>query len=103
MVEVSFNQSRFKVLSPEGHFVSRDLFKAALERFYKKKAQEKIGSRIRHRQRETGIEITTYKVKTFEARWANCTDNDVLEFHPRCMEFSNNVMDSSSSMNFAIQ
>lgn len=93
MVEVSFNQSRFKVFSPEGHFVSRDLFKAALERFYKQKAQEKIGSRIRHWQRETGLEVTTYKIKKFEARWANCTDNDVLEFHPRCMEFSNNVMD----------
>ncbi|PMJ49466.1 M48 family metallopeptidase [Vibrio splendidus] len=91
--EVSFNQSRFKVLSPEGHFVSRDLFKAALERFYKQKAQEKIGSRIRHWQRETGLDATTYKIKKFEARWANCTDNDVLEFHPRCMEFSNNVMD----------
>ncbi|MEZ8318297.1 M48 family metallopeptidase [Vibrio splendidus] len=91
--EVTFNQSRFKVLSPEGHFVSRDLFKVALERFYQQKAQEKLGSRIRHWQRETGLEVTTYKIKKFEARWANCTDNDVLEFHPRCMEFSNNVMD----------
>lgn len=103
MVEVSFNQSRFKVFSPEGHFVSRNLFKAALERFYKQKAQEKIGSRIRHWQRETGLEITTYKIKKFEARWANCTDNDVLEFHPRCMEFQTMSWITSSFTSFAIQ
>ncbi|MGR6834936.1 hypothetical protein [Aliivibrio wodanis] len=29
IAEVSFNQSRFKILSPEGHYVSRDIFKAA--------------------------------------------------------------------------
>ncbi|GAK16684.1 hypothetical protein JCM19053_1103 [Vibrio sp. JCM 19053] len=40
-VEVKFNQSRFKVLSPQGHFVSRERFKPALERFYKQKALEK--------------------------------------------------------------
>ena len=91
--QISFNQSRFKVLSPEGSFVSLKLFKAALERFYKQRAQEKLGARIRYWQRETGLEATTYKVKRFEARWANCTENDVLEFNPRCMEFSNKVMD----------
>ncbi|MCG6231524.1 M48 family metallopeptidase [Vibrio furnissii] len=93
MVEISFNQSRFKVLSPEGHFVSRKLFKAALERFYKQKANEKLGSRIRYWEKETGLETTTYRVKKFDARWANCTENNVLEFHPRCMEFSNKAMD----------
>ena len=91
--KISFNQSRFKILSPEGNFVSLNLFKAALERFYKQKAQEKLGSRIRYWQRETGLEITTYKIKKFEARWANCTENDVIEFNPRCMELSNKVMD----------
>ena len=93
MVEISFNQSRFKVRSPEGHYVSRSLFKPALERFYKQKAQIKIASRIRYWQKETGLEATTFRIKKFEARWANCTDNNVLEFHPRCMEFSNKAMD----------
>lgn len=93
MAKVSFNQSRFKILSPEGEFVSRKQFKIALERFYKQKAQEKLGARVRHWQRETGLEATTYRVKKFEARWANCTEHNVVEFHPRCMEFSNSVMD----------
>ncbi|ELZ7199443.1 M48 family metallopeptidase [Vibrio parahaemolyticus] len=92
-VEVKFNQSRFKVLSPEGHFVSRKRFKPALERFYKQKALEKIASRLRYWQQETGMQATTFHIKKFDARWANCTENNVLEFHPRCMEFSNKVMD----------
>ncbi len=92
-VEISFTQSRFKILSPEGAYVSRDLFKAALERFYKLKAQEKISARLRYWQKETGLEATTFRIKRFDARWANCTENNVLEFHPRCMEFSNKAMD----------
>lgn len=92
-VEISFTQSRFKILSPEGSYVSHDLFKAALDRFYKHKAQEKIGIRLRYWQKETGLEATTFRIKRFDARWANCTENNVLEFHPRCMEFSNKAMD----------
>lgn len=91
--EISFNQSKFKVSSPEGHFISRDKFKPALERFYQKKAKQKLGSRIRYWQEQTGLESLMFKVKKFEARWANCTENNVIEFHPRCMEFSNSVMD----------
>ena len=90
---ITFNQSRFKVLSPEGHFVSRGIFMSALERFYHRKAEEKLGSRIKYWQRETGLEATMFKIKRFESRWANCTENQILEFHPRCMEFSNAVMD----------
>lgn len=93
IAEISFNQSRFRVLSPDGHFLSRNKFSAALETFYQQKAQQKLGSRIHHWQKETGLEATTYKVKKYDAKWANCTENNVLEFHPRCMQFSNNVMD----------
>lgn len=92
-VEIHFNQSRFIVHSPEGHHVSRDIFKDALERFYKRKALEKIAIRLRYWQKETGLAAKIFRVKSFEARWANCTENNVLEFHPRCMEFSNKVMD----------
>ncbi|MGR6834937.1 YgjP-like metallopeptidase domain-containing protein [Aliivibrio wodanis] len=67
--------------------------KRLLERFYKQKAQEKIGSRLRYWQKETGLEATTFRIKKFDARWANCTENNVLEFHPRCMTFSNKAMD----------
>jgi predicted metal-dependent hydrolase len=91
--EISFNQSRFKVLSPQGHFISRNIFKPALENFYQKKAQQKLSSRIRYWQEQTGMEALLFKVKRFEGRWANCTENNVIEFHPRCMEFSNAVMD----------
>ncbi|WP_269058165.1 M48 family metallopeptidase [Vibrio vulnificus] len=49
---------------------------------------------MRYWQKETGLEATTFRIKKFEARWANCcTDNNVLEFHPRCMEFSHKAMD----------
>lgn len=92
-ISIDFTQSRFKVFLPEGHSVSRALFKAALERFYRQKAAEKLGSRIRHWQNEIGLEATTFRIKKFDARWANCTENNVLEFNPRCMEFSNKVID----------
>ncbi|MEQ4922095.1 M48 family metallopeptidase [Proteus hauseri] len=92
-VKISFNQSRFKVYSPEGHSVSQPLFKAALTRFYQQKAYEKISSRITYWQNIMGMQATTFHIKKFDARWANCTENNVLEFHPRCMEFSNKVMD----------
>ena len=48
--QISFNQSRFKVLSQEGSFISLKLFKAVLERFYKQRAQNKTGARIRYWQ-----------------------------------------------------
>ena len=91
--EISFNQSRFNVLSPEGHFVSHRLFGVALEYFYQQKAQQKLGSRIRHWQRETGLEAMFWRVKPFEARWANCTENNVIEFNPRCMALSTRQID----------
>ena len=93
MPNITFNQSRFKVYSPEGHFISRNNFLAALERFYHRKAEEKLGSRVKYWQRETGLAAVFVKIRRFESRWANCTENQVLEFHPRCMEFSNAVMD----------
>jgi hypothetical protein len=39
------------------------------------------------------MQAITFHIKKFGEHWANFTENNVLEFQPRCIEFSNKVMD----------
>ncbi|WP_042146300.1 MULTISPECIES: M48 family metallopeptidase [unclassified Pseudoalteromonas] len=92
-VDINFNHSKFSILSPKKGPIPLTDFKLELERFYSKKASEKLGSRIRYWQRETGLEALTYKIKKLKSRWGNCTENNVIEFNPKIMEFSGSVID----------
>lgn len=90
---IRFNQSKLIVITKQKRAIPLDQFKVALEFFYYQKAQQKLGARVAHWQRETGLEALMWKIKPMKSRWAHCNENNVLEFHPRCMMFSARVMD----------
>lgn len=92
-IEINFNHSKFSIRSPKKGPIPLADFKLELERFYSKKASQKLGTRIRYWQRETGLEALTHKIKKLKSRWGNCTENNVIEFNPKIMEFSGSVID----------
>ncbi|MCW7554536.1 DUF45 domain-containing protein [Endozoicomonas gorgoniicola] len=90
---ISFNHSRFFIQSPEGSHISNSVLRVAREAFFREKAKDKLLPRIRYWQRQTGLEATGYRMFKFQRRWASCSEDNVLEFHPRCMEFAPSVLD----------
>lgn len=49
--------------------------------------------RVRHWQRETGLQANGARIRHFQSRWASCDANNTLEFHPRVMELPVSVQD----------
>ena len=90
---MSFNHRRFFIQSPEGNCISSTALRLAREAFLREKAKDKLFPRIRHWQRQTGLEASGAKLFKFQRRSASCTEGNVLEFHPRCMEFAPSVLD----------
>ncbi|MBO9492527.1 M48 family metallopeptidase [Thalassotalea sp. G20_0] len=90
---ISFRNSRFFIQSPEGNSLSRSALKTALDAFYRIKAKEKLMPRVRHWQRETGLQAVSVGLFKFKGRWASCSDENILEFHPRCMKLAPSVLD----------
>ncbi|WP_067518142.1 M48 family metallopeptidase [Endozoicomonas ascidiicola] len=90
---IRFRNSRFYIQSTEGNYLSRSLLKAALDVFFREKAKEKLMPRIRHWQRQTGLQALSSGLHRFKGRWASCSEENVLEFHPRCMELAPSVLD----------
>lgn len=90
---LSFTASRFIVDSPDGASILPDVLMPLLERFYRDRAHEKLLVRVRHWQRETGLQATGARIRHFQSRWASCDTNNTLEFHPRVMELPASVQD----------
>jgi hypothetical protein len=90
---LTFTASRFIVDSPDGAGILPDVLMPLLERFYRERAHEKLLVRVRHWQRETGLQATGARIRHFQSRWASCDANNTLEFHPRVMELPANVQD----------
>ncbi|MCL6272147.1 M48 family metallopeptidase [Sansalvadorimonas sp. 2012CJ34-2] len=90
---ISFNHSKFFIQSPEGRSLSKKALREARDVFFRQKAKDKLIPRIRHWQRQTGLEAVATRLHRFPRRWASCAEQNILEFHPRCMEFSPAVLD----------
>ncbi len=90
---ISFNHSRFLIQSPEGDSLSRPLLEDAREVFFRDRAKDKLFPRIRYWERQTGLECRGARLFKFPSRWASCSEQNILEFHPQCMEFSPAVLD----------
>lgn len=90
---LTFTASRFIVDSPDGASILPDVLMPLLERFYRDRAHEKLLVRVRHWQRETGLQATGARIRHFQSRWASCDTNNTLEFHPRVMELPASVQD----------
>lgn len=90
---LTFTASRFVIESPDGPSLSAESLLPLLDLFYRERAQEKLLVRVRHWQRETGLQATGARIRHFQSRWASCDANNTLEFHPRVMELPASVQD----------
>ncbi|KPX06784.1 YgjP family zinc-dependent metalloprotease [Pseudomonas savastanoi] len=90
---LTFTASRFIVDNPDGASILFDVLMPLLERFYRDRAHEKLLVRVRHWQRETGLQASGARIRHFQSRWASCDANNTLEFHPRVMELPASVQD----------
>lgn len=90
---LTFTASRFIVDNPDGASILPDALMPLLERFYRDRAHEKLLVRVRHWQRETGLQANGARIRHFQSRWASCDANNTLEFHPRVMELPTSVQD----------
>lgn len=88
-----FTASRFIIDHPGGTSLQPDTLMPLLERFYRERANDKLLSRVRHWERQTGLKATGARIRLFQSRWASCDANNVLEFHPRVMELAASVQD----------
>ena len=90
---LTFTASRFIVDNPDSASIQPDALILLLERFYRERAQDKLLVRVRHWQRETGLEATGARIRHFQSRWASCDASNTLEFNPRVMELPASVQD----------
>lgn len=93
LVQLAFTASRFVLRSPTGRHVPLRVLAPLLEDFYRQRAQEKLPLRVRHWERQTGLQTSAVRVRTFASRWAHCNVHNMLEFHPRVMELPTSVLD----------
>ncbi|SFP67659.1 hypothetical protein SAMN05216229_104274 [Geopseudomonas sagittaria] len=90
---LTFTASRFVIDSPEGVSIQPGALIPLLDNFYRERAQEKLPARVRHWERQTGLQSQGARIRHFQSRWASCDARNVLEFHPRVMELPANVVD----------
>lgn len=90
---LTFTASRFVIENPDGASIQPDALMPLLERFYRDRAGEKLLTRVRHWERETGLQANGARIRHFQSRWASCDVHNVLEFHPRVMELPASVQD----------
>lgn len=90
---LSFTASRFVIDSLDGASIQPDALTPLLLNFYRERAHEKLLTRVRHWERQTGLQANGARVRIFQSRWASCDAQNVLEFHPRVMELPASVQD----------
>ena len=90
---LAFTASRFVAESPWGTQLAPEVVEQLLEGFYRERAQEKLVPRVRHWERETGLKSAGTQIRHFQSRWASCSAENVLQFHPGVMELAVSVQD----------
>jgi hypothetical protein len=90
---LDFTASRFVIENPTGRSIRTDVLAPLLTAFYRERAQEKLLARLRHWERQSGLQARGARIRQFQSRWASCNAQDVLEFHPRVMELPASVQD----------
>lgn len=91
--KLTFTASRFVIENPGGMCIEPDALSPLLEGFYRERAQEKLLVRVRHWERQMGVQANGARIRLFQSRWASCDIRNVLEFHPRVMELPASVQD----------
>ena len=93
VARLTFTASHFVLECPTGRSMAPQVLAPLLESFYRERAQDKLLPRVRHWERQTGLQATLSRIRTFQSRWASCNVHNVLEFHPRVMEMPASVQD----------
>jgi predicted metal-dependent hydrolase len=75
---VEFNYSKFKIYVNPDWDNPQDHIKAALDLFYKQKADEKISPRIERLSKKTKLEFNTLKYKKLAKKWGNCSPDNTI-------------------------
>lgn len=88
-----FTASRFVIENPAGRSIDHEALEPLLYAFYRDRAHEKLLARVRHWERESGLQARGARIRHFQSRWASCSAHNVLEFHPRVMELPASVQD----------
>ena len=70
-----------------------EVLESLLNAFYREKAHEKLLSRVRYWERQSGLQARGVRIRHFQSRWASCNAQNVLEFHPRVMELPASAQD----------
>jgi predicted metal-dependent hydrolase len=91
--KVHFNGHKFLLTINTSLEHQQEPIQKAFDRFFKQKAEEKLYPRIKYWEAQTGFSSSGVKLFRFPARWASCSREGVLEFHPRCMELAPKVLD----------
>lgn len=76
-IDIEFNESKFKVRTPDVLNNQTDLV-SAFEDYYRIKAKEKISARIKKLSKTTGLEYTDFKFRKLEKRWGSCTPSNTI-------------------------
>ncbi|STR45184.1 YgjP family zinc-dependent metalloprotease [Iodobacter fluviatilis] len=92
-VTLRFTASRFVIQNPTGASITPEQLAPFLTRFYMERAHSKLLPRLRYWEKKTGLVSHGGRIKFFQGRWASCDANNIIEFHPRIMEFSAAVQD----------
>lgn len=100
-IKVTFKNNRFFISAPR-HFeknnnepaeLPKEELIPAMEVFFKVKTKDKLFPRVKYWQKKMELKATKSGIYSFKSRWANCNENNEIDFHPRCMEFSPAVAD----------
>lgn len=93
VARLTFTAARFVLECSTGRSMAPQVLAPLLEDFYRQRALNKLLLRVRHWERQTGLQATLARIRTFQSRWASCSAHNVLEFHPRVMELAASVQD----------
>ncbi len=77
---LTFTASRFVIENPDGPSLTTESSLPLLDLFYRERAQEKLLVRVRHWQRQTGLQASGARIRHFQSRWASCDGQNTLEF-----------------------
>lgn len=75
---VEFNYSKFKIYINPVWDNPQEHIQAALDLFYKQKADEKISPRIEKLAKKTKLEYKSLKYKKLTKKWGNCSPDNTI-------------------------
>jgi len=90
---ITFNHSKFTITSNIGLTIDEASFTKIINQFYVDKCKNKLISRIRYWQKQTGLTANAISFKLSKNKWGYCKSNNELIINPRCLRLSPATVD----------